>query len=83
MTEDLKGEALCETYRAELERLYGEARAKKSRVDYHRGWYYIDIARVSSDGSMRTLGMTRARRHEQVLWMLENLRQREPQGDST
>ena len=36
---------LCQAYRNELRRLYGDQVADASRVDHTRGWYYIGLAR--------------------------------------
>lgn len=55
---------LCNAYRAELVRLYGEERARKSRADYAYGWYYINVAKRFDDGSVGTVGpATPCRRH--------------------
>lgn len=75
-------EELCNAYRAELARLYGKERARKSKVSYGRGWYYIDVAQHFADGSIGTIGPTPAYRKRQILEMLEGLRGREPRAEA-
>ncbi|MCP4537709.1 MAG: hypothetical protein GY832_11225 [Chloroflexi bacterium] len=69
-------EELCQTYRAELRRVYGDERAQKSRVDYHRSWYYINVARKYEDGSIGPYGIAPAFRKSKVIELIRNLRKR-------
>jgi len=45
---------LIEGYRAELARLYGEDLAKASHIEYHRGWFRMNIAHRGPEGRLRT-----------------------------
>jgi len=68
---------LCQAYRNELRRLYGDQVADASRVDYGRGWYYIGVARRFGDGSVGQGGvMPDCYRKAQVEEMLSNLKKR-------
>ncbi len=46
---------LCEAYREALRKRFDAQIAGKSRVDYRRGWFYIQKARRYTDGSVGTV----------------------------
>ena len=60
---------LCQAYREELRRLYGDEIAQQAQVGYKRGWYYIAFGWAS---------IAQPYRKKQVLKMLETLRVRKP-----
>lgn len=77
---NLTPEELCMAYRAELERLYGEEIAEKSRVGYYdQEWFYIAKATRYSDNSVGLRGRRpRAYRKKQVVELLEELKRKKP-----
>ena len=72
----LSAQELCDAYRAELRRLYGDECADASRVDSSRGWYYISVAGRCGDGSYYTHGIASAYRKAKVIEMIEVLARR-------
>lgn len=69
---------ICDAYRAQLRRLYGDESADESYVDYSGGWFYINVAKRFPDGSVGKLSPTRAYRKQKVLQMIARLEEREP-----
>jgi len=64
---ELTPSELCQAYREELRRLYGDEIANQAHVDYKRGWYYIAVTWAS---------IVQPYREVQVLAMLEALKER-------
>jgi len=63
----MKGQELCDAYRAEIGRTLSQECAEASCIYYAQGWYYVKIAVKDVDGSWRTWGTpTPLRGHEIV-----------------
>lgn len=76
-----ESERILAEYRDQIRRLCGEERAKKSLIEYDRGWYYIELARKFPDGSIGIISDIKgasAYRKTQVLLMIKNLKKRQP-----
>jgi len=52
MTEKQTPEELSKRYLAQIERIYGKAKAEKSICVYEKGWFYVNVARENKDGSI-------------------------------
>ena len=74
---------LIANYRMALEGVYGKEIADKSHIDYYRGWYYINVARQFSDGSVGTLSWASHRcfRAKELIQRTHNLVERANKGE--
>jgi len=69
----LKGDALCDAYLAEIRRVYGDACADKSWINYDAGWYYAKVAQQAPDGSWGTWGVAITYRANDIVNRIDNL----------
>ena len=69
-------EQVMDSYRAELGRLYGEDFADRTEFYYDRGWYYLNVAKRTPDGSVGVWGLPTCYRKRQIVKMTENLSKR-------
>lgn len=82
MLDSLNSDELCEKYLQEVKRLYGDKRANKSHAYYVLGWFYINLARRFSDGSIGCGGhLPTPYRKKEVIKLIACLREREKKGE--
>lgn len=73
---ELKGQALCDAYLAEIRRVSGDECASKSEAYYSKGWYYVKIAQKAHDGSWGVWGIATAFRAHDIIARVRTLRDR-------
>jgi len=66
---------LCRELRAAIAAAFDQEIADKTRIDYDNGWYYYNMARRFSDGSVGTGGsITVGKRKRQIVDEIERIR---------